>query len=346
MDSHIKERRAYRQRKSVNILILATVILAFLLVAELVSRNVHESASQIVRLSSEVHPTYANYVISRDRELIYEGTYRYNRYLNPDNIGRLRAKPEGVYRILVVGDSVAASFINGIHQYFSEELEQRLNAQTDRKIEVINSAVGGYNIVQESRYLEIRGLQTNPDMILLVLCKNDFDWLSAAIENPDETTQIISYKRSVPRIFSNRLDRYLIMRSAFYRFSTGMALRIAEKAGISVQSEELLFSQEKNREALQKIIDLSRRHGTELVIVIFPSLDDFEHYPNFDFHDQIRDVASDGQVPVVDLYSSFSRYSHLALRLSPDDDTHPNKLGYDIAVEQIQEFIRGSQLLK
>jgi lysophospholipase L1-like esterase len=92
-------------------------------------------------------------------------------------------KPDGAYRIAVMGDSVAFGWGVELEQTFAKRLEQMLNAGEPggRKYEVINFAVPGYNIAQEVAVLRTKVLAYSPDLVLVCVCGNDnqpsFDYL-------------------------------------------------------------------------------------------------------------------------------------------------------------------------
>lgn len=82
-------------------------------------------------------------------------------------------KPPGTYRIVVLGDSIAAGlFITDYENTFPALLESGLR-QRDIDAEVINLSVNGYNTQQEVETLKDRGLQFSPDLVVLAFCVND-----------------------------------------------------------------------------------------------------------------------------------------------------------------------------
>jgi hypothetical protein len=83
-------------------------------------------------------------------------------------------KEDGVYRILVLGDSFMEASHMDLEKGFARQLESKLNASTHQKVEVINLGVGGSGTDQELRALECYGLKYKPDMVILgFLTSND-----------------------------------------------------------------------------------------------------------------------------------------------------------------------------
>lgn len=87
---------------------------------------------------------------------------------------RVRAipKPEGVYRILVLGDSVTYGSGVGADRTFPSRLEARLTDRATRT-EVVNAAVSGYTTYNELHWYLARGRTFEPDLVVLAVCLND-----------------------------------------------------------------------------------------------------------------------------------------------------------------------------
>ena len=84
-----------------------------------------------------------------------------------------RQKPAGAYRILVLGDSIAAGHqVPRTEDVFPARLEALLR-QRGVPAEVLNFAVSGYNTEQEVETLRDKGLAFEPDLVLLAYCLND-----------------------------------------------------------------------------------------------------------------------------------------------------------------------------
>jgi hypothetical protein len=87
------------------------------------------------------------------------------------------AKPEGTYRILVLGDSTTFGWGVPVEKPYAKLLEQKLNENLrpggPKRFEVMNTGVGNYNTAQEVAYFKERGRLYKPDMVILGFFTND-----------------------------------------------------------------------------------------------------------------------------------------------------------------------------
>jgi hypothetical protein len=87
-------------------------------------------------------------------------------------------KPPHTFRILVVGDSVSFGIRVNQPYVFSERLEHYLNARKSNPaltFEVINASVCGWNTFNEVSFIAERGINLQPDLIILQFHPNDLD---------------------------------------------------------------------------------------------------------------------------------------------------------------------------
>lgn len=100
------------------------------------------------------------------------------------DVERPLAKRPGAFRIVVIGDSHAFGWGVRREEGLAAGLEERLNEGLDpSRFEVWNTAVPGYNTVQQVRALELRDLE--PDLVLLCHVSNDADLPNFLSRRPD-----------------------------------------------------------------------------------------------------------------------------------------------------------------
>jgi lysophospholipase L1-like esterase len=85
-------------------------------------------------------------------------------------------KPADVLRIVGIGDSLMFGFGVGDDECYLALLERRLNeGSIGKRIQVVNTAVPGYNTVMEVATLSDKGLAFEPDLVLIQLVYNDLE---------------------------------------------------------------------------------------------------------------------------------------------------------------------------
>ena len=102
------------------------------------------------------------------------------------DIERDYRKEEGVFRIVVLGDSFMEAYQVPLEASFSRVLESELNAAkaSGRRIEVVNLGIRDYGTAQEYLYFLSEGLKYHPDLVLLAFFPgNDVRNNSRKLEN-------------------------------------------------------------------------------------------------------------------------------------------------------------------
>lgn len=83
------------------------------------------------------------------------------------------AKPPGVTRVLLLGDSFVEGYTVGEEALVSTVLEARLNAPNGPHYEVINGGTHGYGTDQEYLFFLEEGRRYQPDVVVLFFYSND-----------------------------------------------------------------------------------------------------------------------------------------------------------------------------
>jgi len=105
-----------------------------------------------------------------------------------------RPKPKNAFRVLLLGDSWAYAQSVEYAGSFGAELERLLQRHfADKRVEVINAGVPGYNAAQEAAYLEARGMSYGPDCIVILFVSNDLGLPYLMLEPRDPLTVRRSY---------------------------------------------------------------------------------------------------------------------------------------------------------
>jgi len=228
-------------------------------------------------------------------------------------------KPDGVYRIVLIGDSVAMGQGVQPQEALGRVLERALSASGAR-VEVIVLAVTGYSTSQEVALLEI-GYRYRPDLVVWTYVLNDpadpivdnaNGELGAYFHAP--TSYALDYlaalwTRSVRRIAArNCPEEWHLRMHCMYRDQI-----------------------ERN---FATIARSARDHSVPVVVFVIPLLPEgaYRTYGYAAVHDDVRALATGQGLRVVDGLPAFDGIDVEGLRLQPSgswrDPWHPNSRGY------------------
>ena len=218
------------------------------------------------------------------------------------------AKPTGVYRVAVVGDSFA--FGQGIEEAerFSNLLERRLD-RPERRVQVLNFGRPGNNTADELAVLKKDVLHMQPDFVLLQWYVNDVEVLPG---NNDEAPPVepagASFVNSVKQTLLNRLATYFFVAEAVHR---ARAWRGATHATV-------LFDRVGNPDtrearaadaALREFIRACREHGVRIGLLLVPDLGLInDAYPYDYLHERVLAICRAEELSCVDLLPLFEPY--------------------------------------
>ncbi|MFH1655711.1 MAG: hypothetical protein ABH954_03780 [Candidatus Omnitrophota bacterium] len=207
-------------------------------------------------------------------------------------------KPEGTFRIVVIGDSV--TFAKG---FKSEEtlpkiLEAKLNTSCpEKKFEVLNMGTEGYNSIQELEMLKTKGLKYNPDLVFIYYCLNDPDYPEYYFE----------------KNFFNRhfvLARYILYKTKKHRVKTERRLKGIKNEADSLRYFYTTSCWQNTKDAILEMGDLTKSKGIRMILLIAPEMskvvEDFrEGYPFWWINEMVENIKHDNIV-IIDPIREFS----------------------------------------
>jgi len=277
---------------------------------------------------------------SSDRVRIYEGI--------PDKCGQnalgfrdvehALEKPAGVFRIAVIGDSVAMGQGVRPDETFVQVLGRTLG-EHGAKVEVMLFAVTGYSTSQELALLET-AYRFHPDLILWTYVLNDA--ADPVIDNANG--ELGAYFHAPP---SYALD---YLRTLWTR-------SILNIKGRDCPQEWHRRMHCMHRDDIERNFSVIARsaaeHRVPVVIVILPLLPEgaYRSYEYAPVHDDLRAMAAARGLRVVDALAAFDGLDVETLRL-PDASTwrdpwHPNSRGHALIGEylsgQLRDLVPGSK---
>lgn len=237
-------------------------------------------------------------------------------------------KPPGVTRILVLGDSVAAGLKIEDDRLIFPALLERILLERGLRAEVLNFAVSGYNTQQEVEILREKGLRYDPDLVILAYCLND----NETREN-DILRVLLAEEQGGPALDRARLHPWLL-RSALYRLVRD---RLRPGAGGGADYADL--RRDRVEEYLHELGRLARVEGFEVLVAVFPLLEDLEKYPHAVYHETLRSIAAAAGLGYLDLLPAFRGCAASGEGSVAIDPLHPTPYGHLCAARAVADRI-------
>jgi hypothetical protein len=281
--------------------------------------------------------------------------YLEDKWLTTNSLGlrgaEIGPKQPDEYRILSLGESTAFGFGVDDGDTYAERLEHALRArQPGRAVRVINAGVPAYSSFQSLVYLKTRGLDLEPDAVLIYHWANDF--LPASYR--DSRNHEIGAGRSDKELYELHKTLYidtLIRHSALFRAGVNFLARRSverfrahrprddDRAPAQLAWSPVFFPHQspvrvrpsERQEVLREFLELSEVHGFELV-VIHPTYRDVEEYDPL-----LVRFCGDHDVPMIDAPAIFAAApvprSELFL-----DSMHPTAPGHALIVGALLRY--------
>jgi lysophospholipase L1-like esterase len=242
-------------------------------------------------------------------------------------------KPEGVRRVLVIGDSYTFAGKVPLEQTYPQRLESLLNARTaSPRHEVLNLAVPGYNARQQRLNLEERGLGFEPDLVIVAFVLNDA--VPAAQLVPLDARLPLAARRWLKR---SALVPFLA--SSLKRLPAIVAGRPTKAGSEAADLVEGSPGWRTVQESLLGMKHAASRTGAELLVAIWPMMEGLESdYPFATQHALVSRFCDERGIPFFDLYPAFAGSPTRSLWVAGDDH-HPNAVAQERAASALFEAL-------
>lgn len=254
-----------------------------------------------------------------------------------------QAKPAGVYRVVVIGDSVGAGLKVEHYEDTFPPILQNMLIDRGLKAEVINLSVSGYNTQQEVELFREHGLAYHPDLVIVAYTLGDRERLDGGIMETLLAEEQHQGGRSTTRVSP------LLVHSAIYRFLRFRVL--VPKSQLPVAAPAVgqggkyldLVSGDTVDEYFGVLRDLSAQHHFSVMVSVFPYfVKSFGYYKHADQHAWVKAETEKYGFYLLDLLAPMSACRD---RAAPEpinvDNYHPNELGHRCAAEAMAGEIVG-----
>lgn len=246
-------------------------------------------------------------------------------------------KDKGVYRILILGDSIAEK--GHINKFLEDDLSVKAGSRSRFKFEVWNSGVASYDVRRYAIFLKHKGLSYDPDMVILFLFMNDFGLdINIYYRNEDGTTRYYFPISEISKIYTP--SPFLMRHSYLYRFSI-LNLNSFLSNERKVRGKDP--NEENGRYYLGTIKEMCEKNDIPLFIVIFPYLKPLNLYDNAQSTEYavICKVVEDLKIPYYNLHNLYEKLlkENFPLREAPNDEIHPSKETFKFIAEEISNYV-------
>ncbi len=234
-------------------------------------------------------------------------------------------KDKNTFRILLLGDSIT-------HQDWSRQyLEKKLNNNPDLnlryKFEIWNAGVSSYDVRRYALYLQHKGLNYRPDMVLIFMFMNDFN-LNINLYYKNKSNIISSHSsplKEVSKIYN--VSPFFMKHLYVYRFvmlrMEGYLSAKQNKQGIDLEEQNGIYYTE-------KIIEICKKNNLPLLVAIFPYLKSLSEYDDYQKHEYkvINSTVKSLVSNYINLYDYMPESDLYNLRQNKQDDVHPGQEGH------------------
>ncbi len=248
-------------------------------------------------------------------------------------------KPDDVFRILIIGDSQTFGHgIDRLEDTYPKKLETRLNAAAgSKKFEVLSFARPGWNSDSHVQYLYKKGLNYQPDLIILSLYHNDI--LPPAFFDCDST--------DLDLVDSSHFLSPILTSSSVYRFLKFRINRGLEATGRKpdyLQCRKQIYNSrgwDMQRVYLDTIVGTAKLNKIHFMMAVIPvlfKLDD--DYPMQFAHDQLAKFCDDRGLECVDFFEKAIRGSDAREFIVSEGDRHLNEKGAELVANAFFDTLK------
>jgi lysophospholipase L1-like esterase len=268
-------------------------------------------------------------------------------------------KPKGIYRIIILGDSVTFGTEYPIGQTYPKLLEQKLNQQANPRLkyEVLNAGVCSYNAIQKFILLKNKLLDYQPDLVIFQFINDDYYRNAVILPGCYNQSGHIFinlgeyFALNFPWIIPvpEKIDRFLKRYSALYRVINKTSYdflslknpdRYIPQGYRYAGYNNLAESMKENKQVFQDFKKLAERKNFQFVLMLVPELKNSD-----DMDIWIKQAGpKEFNFKTLDLFEQFKAQGVdlTALRITPQGTCHFNPAGHQITAEILFTWLKAN----
>ena len=263
-------------------------------------------------------------------------------------------KPDGIRRVVVLGDSFTDGSEVGDRELFTWYLQNCLDAT-----EVINLGVYGYSTAQELIALENFGIRYSPDIVLMVTISNDFDENVVGLQSfgvaprfvldgeglrfegtDSASARSLFLQTNLPApsiVHQHSLLYYFLNHYLYHRIAYGKISEVKEQRAAMLSPED---KAELYRRLVNRMREVTEQNGADLIVVFGYWRSELIQNEASPRSALARQLSNDG-IQVVDLFEPL-RQAELQSEpsLYYQEDIHWNTSGHRTIADLLSSVLR------
>jgi HEAT repeat protein/lysophospholipase L1-like esterase len=229
-------------------------------------------------------------------------------------------KPEGVHRVVCLGDSVTLGYPGPPDLAYPRVLERRIEGEGPG-VEVFNVALMAWSTRQERIAYERIARRYHPDQVILGICLNDVQELQNNLARPSPWLTSLYRRSALARRVVNAEGREIDSVQQLFVNPSSTAVR----AGMARFFEELRL-----------LRDEVRKDGVDFAAVLFPYAPQVDRDPPPPVaQDEIKAWCAREKIPLVDVLPALQPLGPAGF--TSDDAIHPTEAGYARTADAVFE---------
>jgi hypothetical protein len=256
-----------------------------------------------------------------------------------DNNSTVEAKTENDTSVIILGDSFTAGAGVQFDSLFTSLAEAELRKQ-DFRIQVLNLAVGGYEIVRYRRVFEKMRPALDPDAVVAAIFP-DNDFNSTHERDGQRAGGLVGPEQG--RWYESLYVGRAYLSRVVARLERMMKLDRDRRESVPQgQPQGTMRNWEENADALLTMSRIARENEIEFVVALLPpTARNFADHALTSRYLRVVELCDEEAIPCLNLLSRFAavKLDGSKLRLNPIDD-HPNTKYHALVAEHLSPFLR------
>jgi lysophospholipase L1-like esterase len=251
---------------------------------------------------------------------------------------RSPSKPERTLRLVGLGDSVMFGWGVAYEDCYLAQLEQRLNRDAPGvSWQALDTAVPGYNTVMEIETLKTKGLQYQPDLVLLNFVGNDLGLPNFIEQDPDYLAPTRSFLLDFVRArLGGRAPESGPRLVQLPHAARRVRFDEDEPRHVPAKYRDMVGLGAFQR-AMKELQQLSREHNFEVAVLAHPQARDFVKTETH----RLGFLLIETQPQLEAFLREHGQAAAGALAID-SRDPHPSPLGHELIAQVLEERLRAS----